>query len=247
MTALRARGVAVAGRLARFDLTVAAGELVALIGPSGAGKSTALSTLTGALRPDAGEVWVGGRPIHALGPRERAAAVAWLPQRPAVERGHTAREVVAAGRYRFREPRARALERAEVPLARLGIGPLADRRMETLSGGEAQRVHLAALLAQQAAVLLVDEPGAHLDPGRKRELVGVLREIARDNTVVWVTHDIEWLPHLPAQARVVGLRSGEVTFDSAVTDPGLTAQVGALFGLHVRAVAAGDATRWVVQ
>lgn len=247
MTLLAARGVSVRGRLRRLDLEVARGELVALVGPSGAGKSTALACLIGAVRPDEGEVLLDGGPVAALPPRERAARVAWLPQRPVLERGLTAREVVAAARYRFAERRADALRRADDALRAVGVEALAERTMETLSGGEAQRVYLASLVAQDAAAWLVDEPGAHLDPARKLELVQVLRSSAAARTVVWVTHDLDLLTHLPAGTRVVGLRDGAIALDARLGEPALNARIGELFGLDLRAVQVDGAERWVLR
>jgi iron complex transport system ATP-binding protein len=246
MTRLSVRAVAVPGRLRAVDLEIAPGELVALVGPSGAGKSTLLGVWTGAVRATSGEVLLDGVPLPSLSSRERASRLAWLPQRPALERGLRAREVVAAARYRFDEPRHASLAAADAALARAGVAALAERTVETLSGGEAQRVHLASLIAQDAGAWLVDEPGAHLDPARRLDLVGVLRASAPARTVVWVTHDLELLTHLPTGTRVVGLRDGAVALDARLGEPDLARRIGDLFALALRPVDVDGRERWVI-
>jgi iron complex transport system ATP-binding protein len=247
MSALAARRVEVPDRLSALDLEVAHGELVALVGPSGAGKSTLLTCLTGRLRPASGEVLLDGRPVRSLTPRERAERVAWLPQSPPVERGLTSLEVVTAARYRFQETRTAAQQRAADALAAVGMSAAANRTLETLSGGEAQRVHFATLLAQDAGAWLVDEPGAHLDPARRLELLGLLREASGTRTIVWVTHDLELLTHLPLGTRLVGLSAGRLALDARLGDPQLHVAIGALFGLDLRPVRVDGAERWVTR
>lgn len=169
--ALEARHVAAgyAGRpvLSEIDLDVRAGEIVAVIGPNGAGKSTLVRVLAGTLAPSSGQVLLGGRPLSELSRRQIASELAVVPQDAEVAFGFTVRQVVMMGRA----PRQSALlvarpeDHAAVAdaLARCELEQVADRPVSELSGGERRRVVIARALAQQAHVLLLDEPTAHLD------------------------------------------------------------------------------------
>jgi iron complex transport system ATP-binding protein len=222
------------------DLDVPPGGLVAVVGPNGAGKTTLLRAILGLVRPTSGEVTLDGRSVAALSPGERAAAVGWLPQHRRASEPVPVVDVVAAGRFRFAEPRAVARRAARAALEDVGAGALADRPIDRLSGGEAQRVALATLVAQDAGALLLDEPATHLDPGVQRALHGFLEAwSARGRTLVVVTHDLHLLPHLVADAtrvRVVGLAGGRVRVDLRLDDPALPDALGGLYGVVVRGI-----------
>jgi ABC-type cobalamin/Fe3+-siderophores transport system ATPase subunit len=153
-----------------------------------------------------------------------------------VEDGVTAEEAVAAARYRHREGAARRREKAREALDGLGLGAFADRPMRALSGGEAQRVRLAALVAQEAAWWLLDEPMNHLDPAVRLELCDVLGGcVAAGTSVVVVSHDLALLPHL-GDAWVVVLRDGLVVHEGEARDPALLAPLGEAFRLRLHRV-----------
>lgn len=179
---LEARGL-VAGHGARrlfpsFDLTLHAGELVCLLGGNGAGKTTLLKTLAGIHAALAGEVFLQGESLSALPSRERARRAALLLADVAPPAFLTGREYVRLGRTPH-APAPGDAERLESLMARLRCAHLADRRLGTLSDGERQRLSLARALAQDAPVLLLDEPLSHLDPPAKAELLQLLRDWTR--------------------------------------------------------------------
>jgi len=247
---LRLREVHVAGRsrprLAVDALTLEGGQLTAIVGPNGAGKSTLIRFLAG-LDKGRGQVLAEDVDLRRLSPRRRAAQIAWLPQRPTMEEGLLAEEVVAAARYRHREPWARALVAARDALRALRADPLAQRAMTSLSGGEAQRVRLASLVAQDAAWWLLDEPGNHLDPSVRLELVDVVAErVQGGGSVVLVTHDLALLAHLPA-CRVIALQDGLVAEDLSSRAPDLPEKLGAIFGIGLAWVQVEGEQRLVVQ
>lgn len=182
------------GRVAlRVDaLELAAGAVTALVGPNGSGKSTLLHAVAGLLDPVAGSVAVHGRP-----PKEARRDVAYVLQSVAVTEflPITVREVVAMGRYAERGPfrPLRAEDRARIAAAveRLELAPLVNRHVGELSGGERQRAFVAQALAQDARVLLLDEPVTGLDlasADRIREVIDDERSAGR--TVVVATHDL---------------------------------------------------------
>ncbi|MGE0712969.1 MAG: iron chelate uptake ABC transporter family permease subunit [Planctomycetota bacterium] len=217
-----------------FDLQVAPGEFVALVGPNAIGKTSLLLSALGLHAPAAGRALLGGDPVAGLRGEERAARAAWLPQQGARPEPLPVWELVATSRYRFAEPRREARAAAERALAQVGVADLAERGAHTLSGGQQQRVALAAALAQEAPLLLLDEPANHLDPYQQRGLYRLLGELWRGGlTILCVTHE----PHLLAEAggedlariRVVGLAEGEKAWERSAADPELEPALTALF------------------
>jgi len=182
--------------LGPVSIDVAPGDCWSIVGPNGAGKTTLLRLIAGLSRPTSGVVSLDGRPIESLSLRERARRLALVPQRASGDLDITARELVLLGRYPYRSFSLFESPEDERVAARAmkvtGIAAFADRRMETLSGGEAQRVNLAAALAQEPAVLLLDEPTSSLDLRHQLGIHGLLTRRAADNgvAVVVVTHDV---------------------------------------------------------
>jgi iron complex transport system ATP-binding protein len=178
------------------DVAIAPGELVGVIGPNGAGKTTLVRILAGVTRPSAGRVMLGARPLDAWSRRERARAVALVPQDPRVEFPFTVLEVVLMGRAPHLTGLGFAgaddVRIARAALARLGLDGFEARQLDTLSGGERQRVFLARALAQDPAVLLLDEPTTHLDLRHQTEILDVVRDGVRQRALaaLVVLHDL---------------------------------------------------------
>jgi iron complex transport system ATP-binding protein len=175
------------------ELAVQAGELVGLLGPNGAGKSTCLRVLAGLLTPRSGVVYICGHLVDRLSPQERARLIAWVPQRSETPFEWTVLEMVSMGRHPYlgrrltdREPDRQIVQSA---LERVGIGPLAERPVGTLSGGEWQRALVARALAQEARVLLLDEPVASLDLGYQRQIYELVREMCHEQGIAVLAAD----------------------------------------------------------
>ncbi len=218
-------------------LAVEPGECLVVIGPNGAGKTTLLRAILGLVRPTSGSARLQGADTASLAPNERASRVAWMPQRPILVDGTTAVDLVAAARFRFHESRRVALESAEGFLASVGAQELGERLVTTLSGGEQQRVSLAATLAQEAPLILLDEPASHLDPAAQvatYELIGELRQAGL--TLVCVTHDINLLRHAhladDSTIRVTGLRAGRLVCEFSYGDPSSAETLSDLFSIR---------------
>ncbi len=176
------------------DLTLRAGELVAVVGPNGAGKST-LSRAVSGLQRFEGDVRWSGTPLAQLRGRKLARRRAFIPQRAPVPAGVTVREAVELGRSPHIKPLQRPTrhdrEAVDRALHRTGVSEFADRRLTTLSGGELQRVQIAIGLAQEAPVLIADEPTSHLDLGATATVARLLRGLADDGlSVILVVHDL---------------------------------------------------------
>ena len=216
--------------------TLHAGECAALLGPNGSGKTTLLRTLSGVLTPQAGAIEIQGRPLATLKPRERARMVAVVPQRGQLPQGLTARQMVLLGRFAHlswlgaygREDYA-AADRA---LEETGAAPLAQRRLNELSGGELQRVLLARALAQESPLLLLDELAAGLDWARMVDLFDLLeRRRAAGACVLMAVHDCN-LAALYA-TRLMGLRDGNLFFDGPVANVFTEENLGALYNIPI--------------
>lgn len=185
-----------------------------LVGQNGSGKSTLLRVLARQLRPTTGSVAFAGRPIETLSDRSFAREVAYLPQSTPQAPGMTVRELVSLGRYPWHGALgrfgARDSERVEAALNVTGIAALADRFVDSLSGGERQRCWLAMLLAQDARLLLLDEPISALDLAHQFSVLHLIREICRSQgmAAILVIHDI----NLAARFcdHVVALKAGRL-------------------------------------
>ena len=177
------------------SFAVGPGELVALCGPNGAGKSTLLRLVLGLHAPSAGEVKLGGTPLGALSRRDVARRAALLPQDTPAEVPLTVREAVALGRLphlaRFQPESAADADAVIRALAATDTAALAERPLVELSGGERHRVHLARALAQEAPLLLLDEPIAGLDLAHQLQALDLLRAtVAGGRAAVVALHDL---------------------------------------------------------
>jgi iron complex transport system ATP-binding protein len=178
------------------SLNVEAGELVGLVGPNGSGKTTLIRAVTKVAQPVSGEIRIGGDDVVSLAQVEIARRVAVVPQEPLLPEAFTALDCVLMGRtphLRLLENEgAQDFEAARTAMQRTGTWELAERPVGQLSGGERQRVVVARALAQEAPLLLLDEPTAHLDIGHQASVLGLMRLLCRDEhkTVLAVVHDL---------------------------------------------------------
>ncbi|HWZ89803.1 MAG TPA: metal ABC transporter ATP-binding protein [Polyangiaceae bacterium] len=218
------------------SLRLARGDFVALLGPNGAGKTTLLKAALGLRAPTSGSARVRETTVTDLDARARAGEIAWLPQHIRADEPLTSVETVAAARFRFREAHAESQRAAERALVRVGAGEYAARPVTQLSGGERQRVAFACLVAQEAQILLFDEPANHLDPAQQLDVYRLLGELWREGrTILCINHDVNLLHHLgdPERVRVVGLNAGQIAFDASLTDSSLPERLGKLFGVEM--------------
>ena len=222
---------------------VGEGEWVALIGPNGAGKTSLLRAVAGLL-PCSGTVSLHGTRLEELGRRERAQRLALVPQEPRTPPWLTVAEYVLLGRTPYLRPLAREgepdREAAARSLARLDLDELAERTLGTLSGGERQRVVVARALAQEASIVLLDEPTASLDIGHQQQALDLL-DVLRDTeglTLVAAMHDLT----LAAQYadRVLLLNAGRLVADGVPADVLTEEALARHYGARVRVVALDD-------
>ncbi|VVN39099.1 Fe(3+) dicitrate transport ATP-binding protein FecE [Pseudomonas fluorescens] len=171
------------------------GKVTALIGPNGCGKSTLLKAFARILTPQAGSLSLDGKAYRDLSARDLARKVAFLPQVLPIPEGVSVRQLVAYGRSPHNSlwGRLSGADQHSVKqaLQRMELETLADRPLSDLSGGQRQRAWLAMILAQDAAIVLLDEPTTYLDISHQVELLDLMRALsAEGKTVITVLHDI---------------------------------------------------------
>jgi iron complex transport system ATP-binding protein len=201
--------------LAGLDAVFDAGTLTALVGRNGSGKSTLLRVMAGLARPLAGEVVVGGRNVAARQPREVARTTGFVSTERIRVTNLKVWDMVALGRTPYTDWIGNLSEhdRAAVDeaLSLVGMGAFADKAVETLSDGEAQRVMIARVVAQDTPVILLDEPTAFLDFVARREVCELLRRLTRERgkTIVFSSHELSLVDEF-ADSRLTISENGNV-------------------------------------
>jgi iron complex transport system ATP-binding protein len=235
--------------LGPINLDVHKSRMLAVVGPNGAGKSTLLRLFAGLIQPNAGEIRFSDAPLSSLPPRDRARHITFLPQKPIAPASSSAREIVSLGRHPHRrfglfETPADKIT-IEHSMEQTSITTFAKRRMDTLSGGEAQRVHLAAALAQQPEVLILDEPTAELDLRFQLQVFELLRELTdRENlATIVVTHDLNLARRFADDALLLSV--GHVAAHGPVDAVLVPEKLEAVYGVGFETAECGDQT-WLL-
>lgn len=255
--ALHGRGVSVSYGstpvVHSVDLALRPGAITALVGPNGSGKSTLLRSLARLQPREAGEILVGGDDISHLGGRVLAQRLAMLTQQRTTPAGLTVRDVVGFGRHPYqsrlggKDPHG--IEAIEQALAATELTELRDRPVDALSGGQLQRVWLAACLAQDTGILLLDEPTNHLDLRHQISLLSLVRSLADERGVAIgvVLHDLEQAAAIAdeiillAEGRVLAHGSPRAVLTTANLSQAYGIDVDVSYsasGLHISALAA---------
>lgn len=207
-------------------LAIRTGERLAIVGPNGAGKTTLIRCLLGLTQPDSGRIEINGRPLAELSHTELARQLSYVPQQLAERISFTAMEFISMSRYAygggggggrgagFKQADEEGMEATEQAIELTGIGHLRHQALSTMSGGERQKVSIAAALAQQTPTLILDEPSAHLDPKQRDIIHGLLAKITREQNIslIVITHDLNW-----ASAdfdRIIGMKAGQTMVDA---------------------------------
>jgi iron complex transport system ATP-binding protein len=199
-----------------ISFAVHGGEYMSIVGPNGAGKTTLLKCISRIHRPGRGGIFVAGRRLADYSQKDLARRVSYVPQADGRHAPFTVYEFVLMGRYPylnpFSPPSAEDVMAVREAMEVTGTEAFAERFLNTLSGGERQKVYIAAALAQAADVLLLDEPTTFLDPKHESDIYGLLAEINRRRgvTIVSVTHDIN--SAVLTSRTVLALKDGAVAF-----------------------------------
>lgn len=229
--------------LAGVDLDVRRGEWLVVIGPNGAGKTTLVRALSGAMS-SGGQVELGGRSLAGLKRREIAAEVAVVPQIPVVPDGVTVFDYVLLGRTPYipywRMESTDDYQRVASELERLDLAGFAQRPVTSLSGGERQRAVLARALAQDASVLLLDEPTTALDLGHQQQVLELVDELRHERGLVVIStlHDLTFAAQFGD--RIMLLVDGLVVAEGSPSEVLKAETVARYFGATVDIVQGRD-------
>ncbi|MFK4811603.1 ABC transporter ATP-binding protein [Devosia sp. ZW T5_3] len=230
--------------LQALTLSVQKGEVLALIGPNGSGKSTALHALAGLTRPDSGSVALDGRALASWRRRDLAKRLSFLPQAPIAPEEMSVEQLVRQGRFahvglwRAYGPRDQAA--IDWALDSTGLTDLAGRGLRELSGGERQRAWIAAALAQEAEILILDEPTSFLDIGHQVEVLELVGRLSRDRgvTVILAIHDLNQA--MMAADRIILLDRGRLSFEGPAGPLAASGLIEKTFNVQGRFVDLGN-------
>lgn len=226
------------------SFALGSGEIVCVLGKNGSGKSTLFSCIGGTARPDSGAVLVDGVDLWSINPRERAQMIGTVAQRVDPGFSFTAFESVLLGRTphlsAMAGPSANDHEIAEEALGSVGLLHLAERPVREMSGGEQQLVRIARGLCQRAPILLLDEPGAHLDPANRERVLEVVTQLAlRGTAFLFSSHDPN--DALGYADRAVVLREGRLLADGPPREVLTPETIAAALGVRtIRTGQGGD-------
>jgi iron complex transport system ATP-binding protein len=229
-----------------LDISLAAGEVLALLGPNGGGKTTLLKTLLGLLPPLSGHVRLGDRDLSDFSGSERAQLLAYVPQSHVATFAFTVEAIVLMGRTAHNSllsaPTTADRAVAAQSLERLGIAHLRDRPYTMISGGERQLVLLARALAQEPRHIVLDEPTASLDFGNQGKVMQEIRKLAvSGHGVLFTTHDPNHA--MRAADRVYLIRNGERTGEGTTGKILVRGELERLYGAPVEQISDRDGTR----
>lgn len=212
--------------LTDISFDVAKGQVVGLIGPSGAGKSTLIRCINRLVEPSSGVISLNDHAITGLNQAQLRRArrqIGMIFQEYALVERLTVMENVLSGRLGYvnawqsfwRQFPAKDVQRAQALLDRVGLLSHRDKRADALSGGQRQRVGIARALAQEPALLLIDEPTASLDPKTSRQIMRLLLEICRESGLPAIINIHDVLLAQQFTDRIIGLRAGQVVYDGS--------------------------------
>jgi iron complex transport system ATP-binding protein len=225
------------------SFTLAGGEFIALLGPNGAGKTSLLRGALGLFKLTSGTAALGSggrnQPLetYKMAPAARARSIAYLPQIRPLAWPSLVKDIIALGRFSYGGPLARLApddnRAVQSAIARCGLEDLADRRADTLSGGELARVHIARALAAQASLLIADEPAAALDPRHQFRVMDLLRDYVNEGGgVMAVLHNISLAARYAD--RIILMDDGKIIADGAPKTILTQRRLAEIYGVSAR-------------
>jgi iron complex transport system ATP-binding protein len=201
--------------LKNINFQINKGELVSLLGPNGSGKSSIIKSISGIHSCYKGNIFYNDSELNGLKHSDRAKVISYVPQLLNADYEYTVWEFLSLSRFAYMNGYRGLLKEeknlAQSLLVQFKIEDLKNRKMNELSGGEAQKVHIAAAVFQEPDILLLDEPTSFLDPAHQDEINNILIELKKDLAILCVSHDMN--SSLVNSDRILCLKKGELIFD----------------------------------
>ena len=220
------------------SLTIPKNQLTAFIGPNGAGKSTLVSIMSRLLQKDSGQLWIEGKEIEAWNSKELAKELSVLKQNQSFQVSLTVEELVSFGRYPYSKGKLSTLDYQMIDqaLKHTNLLELRERSIQTLSGGQMQRVFIAMVLAQDTDIVLLDEPLNHLDLKQAVEIMKLLRYMVEnlDKTVVIVMHDLNMAINFSDY--LVAFKEGKCEFSGKTMDVVTNQSLSELYEIDIEVI-----------
>ncbi len=233
------------GILIDIDVELGDRECMAVVGPNGAGKTTLLRVMAGLLEPSSGALSWKTIPYDQISRKDLARRIAYVPQSRPLRVPLTVEHLVLLGRYPYLSafrlaPSQSDFEVVQQSLELTGMEKLRRRQLETLSGGERQSAYIAAALAQEAEILILDEPTAHLDPSHQRQIAALLLRLKRERglAILVATHDLNFASLIAD--RILALRSGSAVACEPPADLLRPGRLSDIFDAPFSVVRSGD-------
>ncbi|MFW6172407.1 MAG: ABC transporter ATP-binding protein [Elusimicrobiota bacterium] len=198
-----------------INLDIGKGEFLGIIGPNGSGKTTVLKTMAGIIKPFSGSVEINGRKISEIDIFQRGQLISYVPSETLFDFPFTVEQVVIMGRNpylgRFKKETDRDMEIARWAIEITGCEDIINRKINSLSSGEKQKVLLSRAICQQSEVMLLDEPSSHLDINHIKEVFSLLKKLVSEGlTVVCVLHDLNLA--MSYCDNIAAIKKGEIKF-----------------------------------
>lgn len=219
--------------LKNISFSAAEGELITLIGPNGSGKSTILKCINSYLRADQGQIKLKAKDLEFFTKNELAEIIAYIPQLERYSFPLTVFETILMGRKSHSSWRASKKDKeitAEV-IAKLGLGDLSCTNIDNLSGGQKQKVFIGRMMAQQAELILLDEPTNNLDLKHQLEIFELIKnEVDKGKTAIVTMHDLSLVSRF--SDRIIMLKDGEIYSDGDNNSLS-AAKINSVYGVEV--------------
>lgn len=236
--------------LSDINLDINDGDFLSILGPNGSGKSTLIKLITGYLEPQSGDITLDGKQLKDYKRKDIAKKIAYVPQIPTSIYPFSVYEIVAMGRFPYLDmsgfEKSEDIEVIDETIELMELTHLANKGINEISGGEAQRAFIGRALVQQPKILLLDEPNAHLDIKHQISIFNLLKKLNDKDgiTIVTVMHDLNLTSLF--SSRIVMLKKGKIFLDGDVNDGLISENIKSVFEVDVEVITDSNNYRTVL-